>query len=237
MKSQYVDLPNHYSRAVCGCTVIWPSDLKFTLPLSGALGKAQFYLVRNCRQVLRFSNNAFRFYCSSKDLVEFQTIRISQDGKNMNDVHSILCAIQRWHVVNHITETTQPAPFVTLLTLAYLHQILALRTGPHIRRPWLSRSPHMAMIPLEGCLAAQKIPPNNDLWHRSGSLYARKEKLNRLNLEILGYPIFEINIHTGTNLKPFVTPTVWFAIFHKYIYIYIIYIFIYIVCVFFSSTC
>ena len=111
----------------------------------------------------------------------------------------------------------KPLNLPILLTLAYLHQILASRTGPHIRRPWLSRSPHMAMIPLEGCLAAQKNPPNNDLWQRSGSLYARKEKLNRLNLEMLGDPIFEINIHTGTNLKPFVTPTVWFTIFHIYI--------------------
>lgn len=74
---------------------------RFTLPLWRALGKPQFYLIRDCRQVLRFSNNAFRVYCSSKDLVEFQTIRISQDGKNMNDFHSILCAIHKWHVVNH----------------------------------------------------------------------------------------------------------------------------------------
>lgn len=83
-----------------GCTVIWPSDL---LCLYGVrlASRSSTYIIRDCRQVLRFSNNALRAYCSSKDLVEFQTIRISQDGKNMNDVHSTLCAIHKWHVVNH----------------------------------------------------------------------------------------------------------------------------------------
>lgn len=91
---------------------------RFTLPLWRALGKPQFYLIRDCRQVLRFSNNAFRVYCSSKDLVEFQTIRISQDGKKtwmisipyyvLFTSDMLLTAMLQ----KKITDTTQPAHFV-----------------------------------------------------------------------------------------------------------------------------
>lgn len=139
---------------------------RFTLPLWRALGKPQFYLIRDCRQGLRFSNNAFRVYCSSKDRVEFETIRISQDGKNMNDVHSCPFHIMCYSQVTYCWPLNLPI----LLTLAYLHQILASRTGPHIRRPWLSRSPHMAMIPLEGCLAAYRIHQTMTFCVPTGSL-------------------------------------------------------------------
>lgn len=132
----------------------------------------------------------------------------------------------KWHVVNHITETTQPAPFVDpglspsnpcFKNGSTYSEAMAVRVTPHGD----DSTCRMLSCPKN---STKQWP----LASLSFSLYARKEKLNRLNLEILGYPIFEINIHTGTNLKPFVTPTVWFAIFHIYIYICVC------VC---SSTC